>query len=322
MPSLLDDKFLSYYIDGKQLIDLHSPSISSFSCDIFISAYNDSDRVKIPFQNIVAKNKFWFSLNEYGYDPCEIPGTGQACCCKNYDEDCIEELFDKIDPQLLKTGSVCIDITGFMRPHILYMMIYLLSKQISNFFMIYTEPKHYYKKADTEFSMSDVAAVRPVMGFSGVYDVNMSNDVLVVGVGYDHDLIARVIECQTSSRVLQLLSLPSLSADMYQESLLRLSRVSNAQKIPPDRTYFSSANDPFVTAQVLSEIYHNETKHKRISNFYLCPLATKPQTLGFGLFFLKELQDSNASIIFPFAAKYNRETGKGLGRSWLYEIVL
>ena len=52
----------------------------------------------------------------------------------------------------------------------------------------------------------------------------------------------------------------------------------------------------------------------------LSPLATKPQALGFALFYLQELLDQPASVLFPFSRRYERETSNGVGRVWSYEI--
>ena len=59
-----------------------------------------------------------------------------------------------------------------------------------------------------------------------------------------------------------------------------------------------------------------------MSNLYLSPLATKPQALGFALYYLCELAGSAASIIFPFAESYSPETSIGWGRTSLYRLEL
>ena len=46
------------------------------------------------------------------------------------------------------------------------------------------------------------------------------------------------------------------------------------------------------------------------------------QTLGFALYYLCEWSGGPASIIFPFAEYYSRETSVGLSRVWLYEFEL
>jgi hypothetical protein len=133
--------------------------------------------------------------------------------------------------------------------------------------------------------------------------------------------MARAILQKDNARLVQLHSLPSLSADMYHESLLRLDRVSPASVRPNDEAvYFASANDPFVTAATLSQAWREMNARRPVTNLYLCPLATKVQALGFGLFFLSEMENQPASIILPSIQSYSRETSTGVGRSWLYPI--
>jgi hypothetical protein len=170
--------------------------------------------------------------------------------------------------------------------------------------------------------MEDVVTVRPIQGFEGQHNTNMDEDVLIIGIGYDHSLISRVILEKESARLIQLHCFPSLSADMYHESILRLDRVTSTGKgRPHEQVLFSSANDPFVTAAALSDAY-GALKRRHLTNLYLSPLATKPHTLGFGLFYLRELEAAPASLIFPFSRAYSRETGSGIGRTWLYPIML
>jgi hypothetical protein len=189
--------------------------------------------------------------------------------------------------------------------------------------MIYTEPEHYTRRAETNFSLDEVVEVRQVAGFEGTHDPDMSNDVLILGGGYDHSLMGRAILSKENARIIHLHSLPSLSADMYHESLLRLDRVSfGSARSAEDLTAYCSANDPFVTAAVLSETLEDISSRKPISNLYLAPLATKPQALGFGLFYLRELEGTASSIIFPFFGQYSRETSKGVGRTWIYPVIL
>ena len=189
--------------------------------------------------------------------------------------------------------------------------------------MLYTEPKHYERKADTKFSLDEVVGVRQVAGFEGQHSPDMTNDVLILGGGYDHNLMGRVILAKENARLVQLHSLPSLSADMYHESILRLDRVgAGPSRQSEDQMAYSSANDPFVTAAILSEAYEEQANRKKISNLYLCSLATKPQTVGFGLFYIRELTSIPASVIFPFFKEYSKETSTGVGRSWVYPIVL
>jgi hypothetical protein len=313
---------LHYLLNRKSVLDFAQPSPS---WDIFVSAYNDSDRVRAVFDKIPAAEKYWAVLPEYEYtdEECaDLQNTIRFQEAGN-EAEVILTMAEAIGPEALRARSLCIDITGFMRPHILYLMRYLFDQGITKFDMVYTEPAHYRRKEYTTFSNEEIDAVRQVIGFEGVHDDEMRGDILIVGVGYDHALISRVVNDKDSSKLIQLLSLPSLSADMYQESILRLDRTgSTFDANMDDRVFFAPADDPFVVASELSEKFSDIRSRSSVTNVYLCPLATKPQALGFALFYLNELLDEPASVIFPFAKSYDRETSKGIGRTWRYEITL
>lgn len=312
------DEILFQAGPGKRAIPDH------YSCDIFISAFNLSERIGATFGRINAARKFWLIHNEYGFSDAELPTNAPLLRSTEVTEaDFVIDALDQIDSDLKPGTRLCIDITGFMRPHLMFLMNLLRTRKIGTFDFIYTEPSQYTRKAETVFS-SDIVEVRQVNGYEGAHSVDMSTDVLVVGAGYDHDLIGHVIANKSSARLLQLLSLPSLSADMYQESLTRLHRVADAPvKVPDEQLAYASANDPFITYIVLVESLQKiASRSREISNLYLSPLATKPQAVGFALYYLKHLIGKPASIIFPYATHYSKETSKGVGRTWLYELNL
>ncbi len=299
-----------------------TPSAKSY--DIYISAFNLSQRITHTFNAAQARNKYWVIHNEYNLLPHELPNTGaRLISAAAAESDFIIDVLEQIEPKLSPDTALCVDITGFMRPHLIFLMSYLKGIGLRSFDMIYAEPSQYEKKADTVFS-SNVTEVRQVNGFEGAHSVDMASDILIIGSGYDHDLVSHVIAYKSSAKLIQLLSLPSLSADMYQESLIRLSRVADAPiQVPEEQLAYSSANDPFLTYLVLSDaITRIQTRQGDATNLYLSPLATKPQAVGFALFYLNHLENLPASIVFPFAEQYSKGTSRGVGRVWLYPIEL
>lgn len=310
---------MHYFIDAKAAVE----DPAGLPHDIFLSAYNESARVREVFSAVAVATKLWWILPEYSYSATDVAGLPNHVLFTERDE--ADLVMAGLAPirAALQTGSrLCIDITGFMRSHVLFLMKYLRNIGIKSFDVLYTQPLHYYRKADTTFS-ERVSIVRQVEGFEGAHQSDVSNDVLLLGVGYDDVPMARAILHKDNARLVQLHSLPSLSADMYHESLLRLDRVSSVSARPNDESvYFASANDPFVTAATLSRAWREMNARRPVTNLYLCPLATKVQALGFGLFFLSELENAPASIILPSIDSYSRETSTGVGRSWLYPIHL
>ncbi|MFT4100452.1 MAG: hypothetical protein QM674_05305 [Burkholderiaceae bacterium] len=314
---------LEYLANRKSVLDFSDKGIQSW--DIFISAFNDSQRVQSVFSSFPAKAKRWVVLPEYNYSSAEVTSLHDPIIFGDgaNEADIILGIAKSVGLGNLSSNRLCVDMTGFMRPHILYLVKYLSDQGVKRFDMVYTEPDHYSRKENTAFSNEQIQSVRQVMGYEGMHDDEVVGDVLVIGVGYDHALVSRVVNDKDGSRLIQMLSLPSLSADMYQESILRLDRTGSIfNQDMEDRMFFAPANDPFVIAAELSEKFQEILNRTPAANFYLCPLATKPQALGFSLFYLRELVDSAASIIFPFARHYDRETSKGVGRTWLYEVSL
>jgi hypothetical protein len=291
--------------------------------DIFISAYNSSERVRDVAAKIRAPSKYWVLLPEYKFtsDECNDIGAVIRCRADADEAELISEMVAEIGIDRLRASRVCVDITGFMRPQILQLVRFFQESEIKYFDTIYTEPETYMRGEKTRFSSEHVREVRQVRGFEGIHEIDDDRDVLIVGAGYDHALISHVINSRDNVRnLLWLISLPSLSADMYQESMLRLDKVVQPSQAIADDLIYAPANDPFSVAAELSEKYKELLQQQKITNLYLCPLATKPQALGFALFYLNELVDTAASIIFPFSTSYERETGRRVGRTWCYEV--
>jgi hypothetical protein len=104
---------------------------------------------------------------------------------------------------------------------------------------------------------------------------------------------------------------------MYQESILKIyqAKESIGQRIDK----FAPAFDPFVTAQVISDIITENPDH---ANIYLSPLSTKPQALGIALYYLWNFEKKPLNIIFPFSNKYFPKTASGIKKTWRYVFEL
>lgn len=310
-------------VDVSPLIDAKLPlqAHTGGDWDLLISAYNDSERVQRVFDTIPAKRRAWWILPEYNYLSSELGDLSDAHRIPAGPEN--EVVTEGLRLVGFEVGQrLCVDITGMMRPQILFLMAYLSEQGCRTFDLLYTEPEHYKRRAETQFSIGEDVQVRSVAGYIGAHENDVNGDVLVLGVGYDHQLISHALQAKETARILQLHSFPSLSADMYHESILRLHRVRSERSRVGDEVYFSSANDPFVIAATLSSAVTSVHQHKPITNIYLTPLATKPQAVGFGLYYLRHLTKWPASMIYPNAALYDKETSKGVGRSWVYPIAL
>ncbi len=291
--------------------------------EFFASAFNEAERVRLVFERVQAAHKLWVVLPEYGFSRAEINHlSGVIQVPGESPENLVAaQIVNEAIARVGRGGRMLFDITGMMRPHILALVSELKSQGICRFDVVYAEPEQYRLKERTAFSGDDVDVVRQVVGFEGIHTDDVDKDVLIIGMGYDDALVSRVANDKDSARLIQLLSLPSLSPDMYQESLLRLDRVGMAEgQSNDDDVIFAPANDPFVVAWELERKLRQITSRAGVTNVYLCPLATKVQALGFALFYVRKEDDIPVSVIFPFARSYARETSIGMGKCWLYEV--
>lgn len=202
----------------------------------------------------------------------------------------------------------------------MFLLYLLYSKGLRTVDIIYSEPEQYIKKDLTVFSDRKVEEVRQVKGFEGNTNNTDLRDVLVIGAGYETHLISEVADDKERAKKIIILGLPSLQADMYQQNAWRTWQAADALGEDLEQKHFAPAFDPFVTAEVLREIVEHEQNMSPIGHLYLSPLATKAQAIGFALFFLTEYRNTNASIIYPFCERYDRETSIGLSRIWLYTL--
>jgi hypothetical protein len=296
------------------------------SYDRFISTYTKSERVKTVFEKCDAKQKHWLIAPEYKIAENDCPKedrkNGVFChTILNDGDDGLSVLYGLLDNILDNTQSICIDVTGFIRPTLLFLMMLLYRKKINHYDIIYAEPQIYTNREKTEFS-SEYTGIKQIPGFEGCHNSSGTN-LLIIGAGYENKLITNVAEDKKDSRKILIYGFPPLQADMFQENVLKVSETEESiMRYDHNRSYFASANDPFATANVLRAIvdkYELENPNTTF-NLYLSPLSTKPHVVGFGLYYISERIKTASSIIFPFARSYAPETSTGVGRIWRYTI--
>ena len=285
--------------------------------DVFVSAYNLSERVKDVYGRVDAARKLWIIHPEYQLgssllpreDSFLDPGFGEAEFCNR--------LLTRLPVAEKGDLNVCIDITGMMRPHMMCLLLRLADLGVSKVDVLYSEPITYASRETTKFS-SGALEVRQVAGLEGVIDFDSSSDLMVIGAGFDDRQISEVAQHMDAARKIILLGFPPLRADMYQQNLLRMHNSRDAMGDVPARWhYFAPANDPFVTADVLRRIVKESGN---VSNLYLAPLSTKAQALGFVLYYMAECRNTSAHVIYPFSAEYEGRTTEGLARTWRYVV--
>ena len=314
---------MDYSIFYTHLVDDDRP-IAEDPYDVLIAGYNKSDRVRNVFDRVRAHRKIWVIHREYRFVREDLPTDGEIYECGSPDE---SQFWGELIKSLQFRGErarLCIDITGIVVPYMMFLIAALARRGMKSFDCLYSEPISYLRREETVFSSGHIEEVRPVAGFTGFVDPDTSGDLLIIGAGYEDRLISEVAQHKDASRKAILLGLPSLRVDMYQQNLLRLSRAEEALgSVPRRQRFFAPANDPFVTATVLQGIVEDGAAIEKITNLYICPLASKPQALGSVIFYLYHRDQSDyMSIILPFSTAYETPTDVGLSRTWRYEVEL
>lgn len=313
---------LDYSIYYRRPIRVDKISTELEKFDVFISAFNSSDRIGSVYTDVRAGRKIWLIHPEYQYTPIDLPAGQETVAPPSTDEviqvnvllDCLGEL---------KGKSLCIDATGFMRHVLAFLVPKLASIGLTEFTVLYSEPQAYKKQENTSFSTRTSGVVRPVRGTGGRPNPSARN-VLVIGVGYDSKLISEVAAHKDGAEVYPLFAFPSLSPDMYQQSAIRAASGSGEVAVPEQwitKRRFAPANDPFSTAAVIRSIVDEVDRQGVLANIYLSPLATKVQTLGFALYWqLEGRLRGDVSILLPECTTYSRETTTGIKRLWSYTV--
>lgn len=313
---------IDYALYYRREIDVDAIDVGLPRFDLFISSFNSSDRVKRVFEKVRSSRKVWLVHPEYRYSDADLPVNAEIVAPPSISEmDQVNDLMASIG-ELPKGAVIGIDITGFMRHVLVFLVAKLHNMGVSKFTALYTEPSAYSKQEETEFSTTTTGRVRTISGLGGSMDYG--KDAVIVGVGYDHKLIGEVMNARKGAVMKPLFSFPSLSPDMYQQSAIRASR-SGDKAFDDDwmtNKKFAPANDPFVTAAVVSDIIRNLDSLER-HNVYLAPLATKVQALGFVIYWILEGRKRGAcAMLLPECESYARETSVGTKRVWSFTVEM
>jgi hypothetical protein len=310
---------IDYTICYREQLVTGAPYFSSQSFDLFCAALTDDERGRILFDKIQATQKRWVILPEYGFSGGEIPAESYAPAHTSDEADLITGFLDTSGIQ--PSSRVCVDITGFLAPYLLFLLRALAARGIMSLELLYSEPGRYLDSEETQFSSENVHSVRQVYGYEGPHSADTSKDILILGAGYDHQLLKIVASTKEGARAIQLFGLPALRPDMYQQNILRASRAADALGRPPGEhpdNLLLPAHDPFTTATILSQL----VEERLFTNIYLCPLSTKPQVVGFAIFYINECMDKPISILYPFCSSFPKKTSVGVGRIWAYTAEL
>ncbi|MDR0864910.1 MAG: hypothetical protein LBO74_08265 [Candidatus Symbiothrix sp.] len=294
--------------------------------EILISTFNHTDRVCKIFEAINANEKYLIVLPEYEDDLFThfINASNVNIPYEGYIQ--LSEFLDTL--QINENTKLCIDLTGFIIPHILFMIRYLQKKKkVNHIDIFYTEPQKYTDEENTHFS-DFFHEVSLISGYAPTANPNMDNDLLIIASGYDDSRITDVASKRKNANKIQLFGFPPMQADMFQENMLKAYKAEGAVGGDGfknlELNLYAPANDPFVAAQIIKKYIDREQRNKLFSNIYLAPVSTKPHALGMALYCLWEnpKEDKPISIIYPVCKRYYGDTSEGVAKIWKYSIEL
>jgi len=285
--------------------------------DVFLSAWDGSERVQSVFGHVQAGIKQWIVHPEYRIAADRLPdnapllhaGGGEAAS------------MIAVVAHLQSLGDItamrlCVDITGMLRPQIAILTRLLKHRGVEEFDALYSQPKNYTHRERTRFSSGEVSDVREVTGFEGVNSQGVEQ-ILIVAPGFDEVMLREVFSHKAAVRnQYQLFGLPSLQADMYQQNILQAYGIDTPTpaKEAAYRKRFASASDPFAVANEISAIVTEVRQRHKRARFYVAPLGPKPQMLGSALYYLTETADAALSIIYPVVSAHASGTSTGTSR--------
>lgn len=291
--------------------------VSSLQYDVFISVYDGCIRTKNVFDKVQARRKYWLIIPQYNLPSNETP-TSYLFSENTNESDYILEVMASVD--INAKSKVCIDSTGFIIPHLLFLLQYLKRKGLSCFDILYSEPQQYEEAEATEFTKR-VNHTRPIEGYSTVAGGVDGEDTLIIFVGFNDEMVTNVARDKSLAKHKYLFTgFPSLQADMYQQNLIKLHK--SIETIGQSNVYYckAPAYDPFVAAKKMQDIIDKRLKKDCSINFiHIAPLSTKPMAIASALIFFNN-PDSPIDIIYPLAEEYKSNHSIGVKRTWKYTL--
>ncbi len=291
--------------------------ISTLQYDVFISAFDGCDRTKVTFKRVNAVNKYWLVIPQYKQ---AAEGLPKKYLFSSFTEESefILDIVGKVD--ISGEKKICVDSTGFIIPHLLYLVQYLKRRGIVALDILYSEPQQYEKGESTQFAKR-VGYTRPVMGYSTIARDVEGEDTLIIFAGFNDEMVSNVAREKSKSKHKYLFTgFPSLQADMYQQNLIQLNK--SIETIGEMHVHFckTPAYDPFVTAKKLQDIIDKRIKKSEPVNYiHIAPLSTKPMAIAAALVYFNN-PDYPIDIIYAPAEEYKSHHSIGIKRTWRYTM--
>ncbi len=241
-------------------------------------------------------------INDNCADLISLNYNADEMTLKVDDDDClIDELDDKF--KFIENKRVLIEATTLTFAEIL-LTIKQAKMHSCEITILYLEPVSYSKKRTElrvhkrEFELSDnTPGYKPIPGFINSYLGDKSSKTIFVA-GYESERINRGIEENSimTSKSSLVFGVPAFQVGWEMNSFANNIRVMKEQRITGD-VYYSSANNPGATYDVLESIY-NSLSHTE--ELFIAPVGPKPAGIAVALFIV---ENNNVSVYYDHPTK-------------------
>lgn len=224
----------------------------------------------------------------------------------------IRKIIEEIE-ELVKHDTkqwITIDISTPIKWHLLVLLKFMdLRNLLNNVRFLYTEPEEYITDLFQSLSFG-MKEIFPIPTFYGNYDFS-KGDLLVLILGYEGSRAMALHEDIDPAECLLLIAHPPYRKEWKgrtEEMNKEIINITGTSKIK----YIHSRNPLKVALQLLRILSGEEyTEYNHI----ICPLGTKPQTLG--LYSYLSISPSDTILVYGAPLRRNELFySSGIGRSW------
>lgn len=211
-----------------------------------------------------------------------------------------------------KSDAIVLDISVFTKRHLLMMLRWLDDEGYwDRLFVVYSAPEDYDVSQFIPLSFG-ISSFQQIPGFSACPDLSRPVH-LVLFLGYEGDRVLATYEHVQPMQTTLVIPYPP-----YQPSWAGRTERFNADLlglVGDKATAKVDAIDPEATCQALVQILGEKDKRSSHAKV-VCPLGTKPQTLGI-YSYVRECMDPPA-IVYAGPLRHNHEFfSHGIGRTWI-----
>ena len=227
--------------------------------------------------------------------------------------DNMRELQDAVDRS--NGDVVVLDISVFTKRHLLMMLRWLDDRSLwDKLYVVYSEPEDYVVSEYVPLSFG-LASLQQAPGFSACPDLSRPVHLMMF-LGYEGDRALAVYEHTQPMRTTLAMPDPPYRpswagrTERFNRDLLALVGEGEVRRI--------DGLDPNATSVALSEVLGRSGRDDfaRI----ICPLGTKPQTLG--IYGYLRTADDPPAVVYAGPLRHNhRFYSTGIGESWILRVA-